>query len=84
MTLFALMLSCEVISLSSITVPAVVMVVGPLYGVSVVPSGTPALPANGSPNPQVVKELVQNSSVADDVPTTALIGEQPGVKLNSV
>ena len=63
------------------------VVVGPLYGVGVRPgqeyARTPG--ERVQPNPQVVKELVRDHLVADDVSNHgADQGWRPGVKLNSV
>ena len=46
-TLFALITMQLVIRFESITVPAVVIVAGPVYAVNAVPAGTPVLLASG-------------------------------------
>jgi hypothetical protein len=48
-TFAALMVRVPSIILPSITVPAVVIVVGPVYDVRAVPAGTPAVVASGKP-----------------------------------
>jgi hypothetical protein len=68
----------DVMSFSEITVPAVVMVAGPVYGVRVTPAGTPVVDASGQPAGATVGVTVGLGGIVVVTGGTVVVGAWVG------